>query len=193
MQQLDAVDISAAERAVVGLCHSLNDQLAAVSAYVFLLKRRGALGDIEDPLQSQLDRLADSIRLVRSLARDAEPEVVPISMALLAETATSIMRTFPDGPVAFQVADDASSAVVRCDWTGALRAILFAGAWVGRDYRERVDARLSVATEGDAPTLNVEALGELPSPLASGPRHDRSRGFHWSSTGERSVTIHLIP
>ena len=42
-QERNVADIPATERAVVGLCHDLNDQLAAVSAYAFLLRRRGAL------------------------------------------------------------------------------------------------------------------------------------------------------
>ena len=193
MQQMDAAEIPAAERAIVGLCHSLNDQLAAVSAYTFLLKRRGALGELEEPLQAHLDKLAETIRLVRSLARNPEQEPGPVAVSLLAETATALMHSYPDGPVAFELAESASPAVVRCDWSSALRALLFAGAWVSRDYPDRINVRLSASTEIGLGTLTVEAIGDLPVPIDSGSRFETGERFNWVTTGDRSRTLHHLP
>ena len=112
----DGAGIPASERAVVGLCHDLNDQLAAVSAYIFLLKRRGVLGDLAEPVQEHLDRLAHGVRTVRSLARSPTPHVGPVSITLLAEAANDAMRSYPDGPVRFVVPGaDEGATVVHCD------------------------------------------------------------------------------
>ncbi len=125
--------VPASERAVVGLCHDLNDQLAAVSAYVFMLKRRGALGQMEEPIQEHLDRLAHGVRMLRSLARGHEPHVGPVSVSLLAEAVTDVMRSHPDGPVRAVVGDaEDGAAVVRCDWNTAIRCLLEAASWVRR-------------------------------------------------------------
>jgi hypothetical protein len=167
MQHRNAAGVPAAEVAVVGLCHDLNDQLAAVSAYTYLLNRRGVLGDIGDPLQKQLDRIAETIGLVRSLARSHDASVGPVALSLLSETATVIMRGYPQGRVVFEVLDDDSPAVIRCDWTRALRALLAAGAWVSREYVESVTVHVALESATEGPTLRVEAVGDLPTPSPS--------------------------
>lgn len=193
MQEIYAAAIPAAERAIVGLCHSLNSQLAAVAAYTFLLKRRGALGELEEPLQAHLDELAETIRLVRSLARNPEPEPGPIAVSLLAETASALMRSYPEGSVVFELADAEAPTLVRCDWSAALRALLFAGAWVSRDYNDSVTVRLSASTEMGQGTLTVEAVGNLPAPTASGSHFETGERFTWVTTGDRTLTLHLTP
>lgn len=190
MQQMDAAEIPAAERAIVGLCHTLNDQLAAISAYAFLLKRRNALGELEEPLQSHLDKLADTIRLIRSLARGSESERGPVAVSLLAETASALMHQYPEGRVDFELGESEVPAVIRCDWTVGLRSLLFAGAWVSRDYPDRVNVRLSVPP-GEPSALDVEAVSELPLPLDSAPRYQEQDNLKWSSTGPRSLRMYL--
>ena len=67
MSPENAAGIPAPERTVVGLCHDMNDQLAAVSAYVYLLERRGKLGDMGGALQAHLDRLASCGRCLGNI------------------------------------------------------------------------------------------------------------------------------
>lgn len=182
----DVAGIPATERAVVGLCHALNDQLAAVNAYAFLLKRRGVLDDADTPLHFHLDRLAESVRLVRSLCRDPEPEIGPVALTLLAEAATQIMDGFPDGTVVFN-AEEAEGAVIRCDWARAIRAILLAGAWVSRDVLDDVTVDLGV---DDAGTLELLARGDLSEPRdAEGHPDVGCEPVSIESTGARSVSI----
>ena len=80
-RESDVARIPATERAVVGLCHDLNDQLAAVSAYTFLLKRRDLLGEVDGPLQERLEEMAGAVRLVRSLCRDPMAKRGPVAVS----------------------------------------------------------------------------------------------------------------
>jgi hypothetical protein len=189
------VGIPAAERAVVGLCHGLNDQLAAVSAYAFLLKRRGLLGDIDEPLSQHLEQLAHSVRLVRSLCRSPEPELGPVALSILAETAEELMQAYPEGPVVFRVpaSDERDALVLRCDWTGALRSLLVAAAWARRDidHNETVEA---VITAGDHPNsldLRVDSSEEPPD-LGPVPPDCGTVGIKMEATGARSVSVEFI-
>ena len=178
-------EIPATERAVVGLCHGLNDQLAAINAYAFLLKRRGVLDDVDAPLQEHLGRLAEKVRLVRSLCRDSEPEVGPVALTLLTEAATQVMDGYPDGSVVFHPRGD--SAVLRCDWARALRAMLLAGAWVSRGVDVPVSVEVAV-TNGDG--LSLKAVGDVPSLPDEGEGPDPGcEPITMTRTGGRSVSI----
>lgn len=157
--------LPAPERALVGLCHGLNDQLAALNAYVFLLERRGALDERDAPLRQHLDSLAQRVRLIRSLARDPTPEVSPVSVTLLTEAATAVMEGYPGGSVVFGASGSEGGHVVRADWNRALRALLVAGEWVSRDRGEgrRVDVRAEgreclVVSSSGTPPDDDEAL-----------------------------------
>jgi hypothetical protein len=186
------VGIPATERAVVGLCHGLNDQLAAVSAYAFLLKRRGLLGEIDEPLSQHLERLAHSVRLVRSLCRNPDPEVGPVALSILAETAGELMLAYPEGPVAFRVTtpNEHDGFVLRCDWTGALRSLLVAAAWARRDIDHNETVEVSV-TPGNSPnSLDIRVNSdEGPSELGDVPPDCGTVGITMEATGARSVSI----
>jgi hypothetical protein len=158
--------IPATERVIVGLCHSLNDQLAAVAAYIYLLERRGQLGELGPPLQEHLDQLAHSVRLIRSLSRGAEPEVAPIALSLLAESATELMEAYPEGPVVFRPSTAHQAGVLHADWTWALRSLLVAGAWVSRGCTETVHVEVALEDAQGARDLQVRASGGLPPPPA---------------------------
>jgi len=138
--------LPATERALVGLCHGLNDQLAALNAYVFLLERRGTLDESDAPLRAHLDRLAGQVRLVRSLARDPTPDISPVGVSLLAEAATEIMDGFPEGSVIFEAEEGDGPSVVRCDWNRALRALVLAGAWLSRETKDPKRVTVIAAT-----------------------------------------------
>lgn len=171
------------ERALVGLCHGLNDQLAALNAYVFLLERRGALDESDAPLKEHLHELAQRVRLVRSLARDPQPDVSPVSLTLLAECATAIMDGYPAGSVIFDPVGADEGAVVRADWNRALRALLVAGDWASRGCGENrhvsvaADGRLTVLVSADesAPPDDEPLRFDDPDPQieATGPRSAR--------------------
>ena len=187
----EVAGVPATERAVVGLCHGLNDQLAAISAYVYLLQRRSQLGDMGEALHTHLDRLAHSVRLVRSLCREHEPEGAPVALSLLAETANELMEAYPEGRVVFVPRDADAGSVVRCDWTRALRSMLIAGAWVSRDVSEPVNVDVWIE-ETDTTSIRMTAADELPDPPDE-PLHEEagSHGIVLETPGARHVTIHL--
>jgi len=182
--------IPATERVVVGLCHGMNDQLAAISAYLFLLERRGLLGEVGGPLQDHLDRLAAKVRLLRSLTREGESPVEPVAISLLAEAATEIMAEYPEGAVAFRLRVGSAGGVVRCDWARALRALLLAGAWISRGVREPVLIELSTGFDGDLQLLRAQALDDLPEHEAGELHQDTGPGsIVLDQIGERAVVL----
>lgn len=198
-------ELPATERALVGLCHGLNDQLAALNAYVFLLERRGILDEEDAPLREHLHNLAQQVRLIRSLARDPEPEVSPVSVSLLAESATAIMDGYPGGSVVFEATGSDESSVVRVDWNRAVRALLVAGEWVSRGGGE--GRRVSVAADGkkallvsseprDSEANTSEDSPGMPPVESDGPPAGYTArladaGFDIEVTGLRSVRVVL--
>ena len=179
--------LPATERALVGLCHALNDQLAALNAYVFLLERRGALDESDAPLREHLDNLALRVRLIRFLARDPRPDVSPVSVTLLTEAATAVMDGFPEGSIVFETADAEEGPVVRADWNRAVRALLVAGAWASRGGGE--GRRVTVQLESRH-ALEVRSSETLP-PGDDELRFDDS-DVRIDPTGPRSARI-LLP
>jgi len=147
-RDLEDLPVPAAERAIAGLCHSLNGSISAIAAYVFLLERRGTIEGSEAPLAEHVDKLAGQVRLLRSLVRNDAADVEPVAASLLAESVTLIMSDFPEGPVVFQLRSDDAAAVVRCDWPRAVRALVSAGAWLSRDVPTPVRVSMSVASPG---------------------------------------------
>ena len=190
-----ASGIPAAERALVGLCHDLNDQLAAVSAYAYLLNRRGMLGDLGAPLHEHLDRLAHSIRMVRSLCRNTNPEVGPVALGVLAEAATELMRHHPDGPVRFCLPETYGNggSVVQGDWSRSLRALLHAAAWARRgiDPDETVEVLIQA---GPRPhSLDVRVEGTYPEALETRPaKIDDEACIALEPTGDRSAVLYFL-
>ncbi|MEQ1856952.1 MAG: hypothetical protein ABL963_10795 [Longimicrobiales bacterium] len=186
--------IPATERVVVGLCHGMNDQLAAISAYLFLLERRGLLGEAGKPLQDHLDRLAAKVRLLRSLTRDGASPAEPMAVSLLAESATELMSEYPEGPVDFRLRAGSDGGVVRCDWARALRALLLAGAWISRGVKEPVRVELTPGTDGDVQLLRALALGDHPSPPPGELHSDAGPGsIVLDQIGERAVVLRFPP
>lgn len=149
------------ERVLVGLCHGLNDRIAAVAAYLYLLERRGTAAEVLPALQGQIEQLGHAVRLVRSLARDDTPRPGPVAVTLLAESASELMEAYPEGPVVYTPRAGDESAVVRCDWTRALRALVLVGAWVSRGIPGRVTVQVEVEHGGSATTLVLSAPDEL--------------------------------
>jgi hypothetical protein len=186
--------IPATERVVVGLCHGMNDQLAAISAYLFLLERRGQLGEVGKSLQVHIDRLAAKVRLLRSLARDGDSPAEPVAVSLLAEAATEIMAEYPEGAVDFRLRADYGGAVVRCDWARALRALLLAGAWIGRGVDGRVHVEITPGVDGHVQLLHLQAVDDLPPPPGDELHADAEpAGIALERVGERGVRLRLPP
>lgn len=188
---LDGVtEIPATERAVVGLCHGMNDQLAAVSAYLYLLERRGMLGDMGVALRTHVDGLAQTVRLVRSLSREHPPVIEPVALSILAESASELMAQYPEGPVAFRVQPGHEGGVIRCDWSRALRVLLLSAAWASRGIPELVQADLSLGVDGDERLLRVQVLHDVEPPVCQEVSAEPgSAGIRIESTGDRTLVI----
>lgn len=168
----NVAEIPATERAVVGLCHDLNDQLAAVSAYAFLLDRRGALGDMGAQIHEHLDQLAHCVRLVRSLCRNPDPEVGPVAISLMAEALTDTMKAHPDGPIRFELSERNGSEgpVVRCDWARALRTIVELASWARRDMDPADPATVMLSAGPEPNSIRVRMAPDAPEPVTeAGP------------------------
>lgn len=187
-------DVSATERAVVGLCHDLNNRLASVSAYAFVLGKRGQLGDAAEPIQAQLDGLAHSIRLIRSLCRDVTSEVGPLSLSVIADGASELMVHYPEGQVRFIADLTEEGGVVRCNWAAGLRSVLIAGAWLRRGL-PRSEAALVTIRPGASPnsmTLEAEVDKSAETGEALLPDNHGS-GVSMERIGDRAVLISFTP
>lgn len=186
--------VSATERAVVGLCHDINNRLASVSAYAFVLNRRGLLGEAAEPIQAQLDGLAHSVRLIRSLCRDVQPEIGPLSLRVIAEGATELMVTYPEGPVRFEVEADDDGTVLRCDWSAAQRSVLLAGAWLRRGL-SRAETAVVVMRPGSGPnSVTLEAGADEAAETGEVLLQDNyGGGVSMESIGPRTVLISFSP
>lgn len=193
-EESDVARIPATERAVVGLCHDLNDQLAAVSAYTFLLKRRDLLGEADGPLQERLDEMARAVRLVRSLCRDPLVKRTPVAVSILAEAVSDILRSHPEGPIRCRALESHpdGSGVVRCEWASTLRSLLVAAVWVRRGIspEERVEIQLTLGPEPNS--LLVSLLDRDEEPTSEELQPDPyARGIEISIHEPRSVVIVL--
>jgi hypothetical protein len=113
-----------------------------------------------------MDQLAHSVRLIRSLSRGPEPEIAPIALSLLAESATELMEAYPEGPVVFRPSSADQAGVIHGDWTAALRSFLVAGAWVSRGCTETVHVEVALEGPEGSRDLRVRASEELAPPPA---------------------------
>lgn len=187
-------DVSATERAVVGLCHDINNRLASVSAYAFVLNKRGLLGDAAEPIQAQLDGLAHSVRLIRSLCRDVTSEVGPLSIRVIAEGATELMVTYPEGPVRFDSDVGEDGGVVRCNWSAVLRSVLIAGVWLRRGLPATKTAVVTMRPGSSPNSISLEAEGEVPEETGEILLGDNyGRGVSMEALGPRAVLISFLP
>lgn len=179
------------DKVLVGVCHHLNNRLAAINGYVFLLRKRDRLGEYDAPLQEQLDQLERTIRMLRSLLRDTPPAQMPVSLAALVETATEVMEDYPDGPVRFSMAPGQEPGVVRADWVQLLRAVLETGAWVTRDDHAVRDVTLTVAAaEGDiALILDGAGNGANDPGISTLPPPSRTAAWSVEYVGQRTARI----
>ena len=179
---------------MVGLCHDLNDQLAAVSAYVFLLKRRDLLGDMDGPIQERMNEMARGVQHVRSLCRDLMPRPTPVALTLLAESLSDILRSHPEGPIRCNAVDvDGQGAgVVRCEWASALRSLLISAVWVRRGVpqEETVDLELTAGSAANSVVVSLPGSFDPPpdEPLEADPY---ARGIELAIAGPRSVQVTL--
>jgi hypothetical protein len=179
---------------LAGLCHSLNDRIAAVSAYLYLAERRKDVSDLMPVLQDQMERLVRSVRLVRSLVREETPSVEPVALSVLAESATELMEAYPGGAVVYRPRSGDEGAIIRCDWTRALRALVLAGAWVARESLASVEVEMSFEHDEATSVLVLAAPDSAPlavsdPPLASEPG---SEGITIVPRGPRRVEIRFV-
>lgn len=186
--------VSATERAVVGLCHDINNRLASVSAYAFVLNKRGLLGEAAEPIQAQLDGLAHSVRLIRSLCRDVTTEIGPLSLRVIAEGASELMVTYPEGQVRFEAEVSEDGGVVRCDWSAALRSVLLAGAWLRRGLPSSEAAVVSIQPGASPNSMVLDA--RITDPAETGEillEDNYGRGVSMEAIGARTVLISFVP
>lgn len=185
--------VPATERVMVGLCHALNDRIAALSAYVYLVERRSEGGELLAALRHQLDRLSHSVRLVRSLIREHTPVAAPVALSVLTESATELMEAYPDGPVVYRPRTGQESAVLRCDWTRTLRALVSAGAWVTRNCQEPAEVEVAVARQGATTVVVVTAPEGMPDPVRELLRSESgSPGIEIVPIGDRQAEIRIV-
>ncbi|MEM7416458.1 MAG: hypothetical protein AAF389_13220 [Gemmatimonadota bacterium] len=185
-----ATGIPAAERAIAGLCHDINNRLASLHAYLFVLERRGLSAEETAVVAESFEGVAAGVRLIRSLSRGGVVEVGPVGLGVVAKHATDIMRHYPDGVINFTVADSSHEAgdVIRGDWTQILRAVLLGSAWLRRGVDP--ETPVSIILSGGGPQeILLEALGDL----ADAPFEELvalpGDGVEFSSAGDRSVRI----
>lgn len=185
-----ATGIPAAERAIAGLCHDMNNRLASLHAYLFVLERRGLSAEESAIVSETFEGVVAGVRMIRSLSRGGVVEVGPVGLGVVAQHATDIMQHYPDGPIDFTVADASHEAgdMIRGDWTQILRAVLLGAAWLRRGVDR--ETNVSVVLSGGGPQdLVLEALGEL----GEAPFEELSAlpgdGVEFSTTGDRSVRI----
>jgi len=158
------------DQVFVGVCHHLNSRLAAANAYLFLLRRRGVLGEFDAPLQEQMDGIADTVHTLRSLCLDAPPRPGPVSLGELLRAATELMRDHPSGPVTFEVASEPETGaiVLKVDWPRAIRALVTVGSWMSREQEGLMEIRVSADAGGTPSELTlVDTSGAAPGLPAS--------------------------
>lgn len=183
----------AAERAVAGLCHDLNNRLASVAAYLFVLNRRGLLGNGGESVQADVDAIARDVRHIRALCRGGTVEYGPVPLSVVAEHASEIMEHFPEGPAEVVVADTSveSGHVVRGDWTQVLRAVLLATAWIRRGVDSETSVPITLSGSG-AQEIRLECsqdLGEAPFEELTAQPGD---AIEFATPTERAVHITLF-
>jgi len=187
------------DRVLASMCHHLNNRLAAVNGYVFLLRRREQLGSFDGPLQEQLDHLARSIRVMRTLLIDAPPSNIPVSLADLVETATEVMSDAPEGPTRFVLDARPDAPIIRADWTRLLRTILQVGLWLTHGHDRAVEVSVGFDTSAKDVTLVLsvpEAPGASPraDPTSASPRYPAAEsGFDVRIEGSRVARIIVNP
>ncbi len=161
MHQTQAASGSpAAERAIAGLCHDLNNRLASVSAYLFVLKRRGLLGNGSEAVEADMALIAQDVRHIRTLCRGGAWEFGPVGLTVIAEQVSEIMEHYPEGPIRLEVSTESleGGAVVRGDWTQIMRSVLLSVAWLRRGVPQGTTVDVSLSGEGGT-TLLLEAPG----------------------------------
>lgn len=184
---------AAHDRVVAGMCHRLNSQLAAASGYLFLLRRRERLGEFDEPLQGQMDEIARSIHLLRSLCVDDESRPTPVSLGQVVETASEIMEHHPHGPVRFSTDASSDEAILRVDWARALRTFLTVGAWIGRELDDAVEVSVHYDGSGPNGVLRLVPVGDLPAPerTVQVPDVPEGWGLNARQAGERVAEIEI--
>lgn len=180
----------AAERAIAGLCHDLNNRLASVSAYLFVLKRRGLLGNGSEAVEADMASIAQDVRHVRSLCRGGTWEVGPVGLTVIAEQVSEIMAHYPEGPVHLEVAKESleSGAVIRGDWTQIMRSVLQSVAWLRRGVPS--DTAVPVTVSGSSENaLTLEALDRSEAAPEESLCADCEQGVEIVVVHDRAVRI----
>ncbi len=188
----DCVGQGTHDRVVAGMCHRLNSQLAAANGYLFLLRRRERLGEFDDPLQREMDEVARSIHLLRSLCVGDEPHPTPVPLSQITETASEIMEHHPFGPVRFVTTEAAAELLLRVDWAFALRALMAVGEWIGRELDDLVEVEIQVLQGRETRVLRLAPRADLPEPSGSSaplPCLRAAWGFEACATGSRAVEL----
>ena len=185
-----ATGTPAAERAIAGLCHDLNNRLASVSAYLFVLKRRGLLGNGSDGAEADVEGMAQDVRHIRALCRGGSQEVGPVGLTVIAEHVSEIMQHYPEGPVVVDVAEASLEAgeVVRGDWTQIMRSVLLSVAWIRRGVS--LDTTVDVCLSGaGSNALRLEATTALDAAPFEELTADPGSGVEIEAVEDRAVRL----
>lgn len=188
----DCVSQGTHDRVVAGMCHRLNSQLAAANGYLFLLRRRERLGEFDEALQREMDEVARSIHLLRSLCVGDEPHPTPVSLAQITETASEIMEHHPYGPVRFVTNEADAELLLRVDWAFALRGLMAVGEWIGRELDDEVEVRIRVLEGTEPQVLRLAPSADLDDPSGTSaplPCLRAEWGFQAHAVGSRAVDL----
>ncbi|MBI4545666.1 MAG: hypothetical protein HY703_10755 [Gemmatimonadetes bacterium] len=144
-----------------GLCHELNDRIAALAGVLHVATGGGELDDTLGQLLAEeiarLERLAELLRLLPSGRRD-EPE--PIRIPELLPPVLELQRLQPGLEyVDIEVTGDAASPPVLIDWSSLSKGLLILLGAAARQARAAGHAcvRLTYGAEGEFVVIGMGA------------------------------------
>jgi len=156
---------------VAGICHDLNDRLSALSGIVQLARLDGLVDEtVGDTLQSELEKVEDLVRLLRTLPAGRVEEPEPVRLADVVATVAALLRRHRGlEDVRVDLVAEADP-IVRTEWSSLARGVLLVVAAAARDARarstDRVVVRLTV--ESATAVLAVEAAEDADPPGGCG-------------------------
>lgn len=162
--------LAAADGLVAGVHHALNNRLGTVSALVQLAGMDG--GDAARALREELERLADTLRLLALIPRRPGEEPIPLRLSELLPEALALVAQHRDArDVHFAVETAPDLLPVLCPETALAHALLALLACAALAAREAGTLRVDVRCSGDdrRVTVAVEPEGDAVGPQVGGP------------------------
>ena len=154
--------LAAADGLVAGVHHALNNRLGTVSALVQI----AAMGDGGGPdtgraLREELERLAETLRLLAMIPRRPGEEPIPLRLSELLPDVLALVAQHRDArDVRFAVETAPDLLPVLCAETALAHALLALLAGAAGAAREAETLRVDVRCSGDERRVTVEVEPE---------------------------------